>query len=142
MSRFPEARNPAEAVGFRNPSYDIGPRFARRPWGRLPAGIHARRGYRYLSGRGTGPHGCRRRRPKSRTWPETALEAAAAGLGKTLLPTIVADADARLRRYEIDGVSGRLSRDIWLMVHSDQLTLDRIVAATNWVEKSVGISSR
>lgn len=57
---------------------------------------------------------------------ETALEAAVAGLGKTLLPTLVADSDKRLRR--IDVMLGRAfpDREIWLLAHADQLGFARM----------------
>jgi DNA-binding transcriptional LysR family regulator len=73
---------------------------------------------------------------------ETALEAAAAGLGKTLLPIIVAAQDMRLRR--LDAGAGRAwpSREIWLLAHAHQLELARVVAATRWLERVLGGSRR
>jgi DNA-binding transcriptional LysR family regulator len=73
---------------------------------------------------------------------ETAMEAAAAGIGKTLLPIIVAARDMRLRR--LDAGAGRTSpsREIWLLAHAQQLELARVVAATRWLERVLGSSSR
>jgi DNA-binding transcriptional LysR family regulator len=68
---------------------------------------------------------------------ETALEATAAGLGKTLLPVIVATRDPRLRRLDVTGRSWP-SREIWLLAHATQLELARVQAATRWVERVLG----
>lgn len=46
---------------------------------------------------------------------ETALEAAACGLGKTLLPALVADEDPRLRRLDPPADSDPPQRDVWLL---------------------------
>jgi DNA-binding transcriptional LysR family regulator len=73
---------------------------------------------------------------------ETALEAAAAGLGKTLLPTAIAERDTRLRRLELDASQPYPSRDIWLLAHADQMELGRMSAAIEWVEKTVAGSDR
>jgi DNA-binding transcriptional LysR family regulator len=67
---------------------------------------------------------------------ETALEATAAGLGKTLLPTIVAARDTRLHR--LDSRVNRIpSREIWLLAHADQADLPRVVATIKWLEKVI-----
>jgi len=73
---------------------------------------------------------------------ETALEAAAAGLGKTLLPTAIADRDKRLRRLELDATQPCPSRDIWLLAHADQMELNRVSAAIEWVEKAIAGQDR
>jgi DNA-binding transcriptional LysR family regulator len=67
---------------------------------------------------------------------ETALEAAAVGLGKTLLPTIVADRDPRLRRLPSLGAPAP-SREIWLLAHADQMRLARVSATIRWLETVV-----
>ena len=73
---------------------------------------------------------------------ETALEAAVAGLGKTLLPSLVANSDKRLRRIDVT-VGGPLpAREIWLLAHADQLGLARVAAVIEWVEKIVAESNR
>lgn len=54
---------------------------------------------------------------------ETALEAAAAGLGQTLLPRGIAAADARL--VEMDVGYGLPHREVWIIGHRDQRGLAR-----------------
>jgi DNA-binding transcriptional LysR family regulator len=70
---------------------------------------------------------------------ETALEAAVAGLGKTLLPVVVAGRDARLRRLASDANNGEPlpRREIWLLTHADDAELSRISAAASWIERAV-----
>jgi DNA-binding transcriptional LysR family regulator len=70
---------------------------------------------------------------------ETALEAAVAGLGKTLLPVVVAARDARLHRLVPDANNGGPlpRREIWLLTHADDAELGRISAAASWIEKAV-----
>jgi len=68
---------------------------------------------------------------------ETALEAAAVGLGKTLLPTIVADRDPRLRRLPSLVGPAAPSREIWLLAHADQIGLARVAATIGWLENVV-----
>ena len=65
---------------------------------------------------------------------EALLEAVIAGLGRTLLPCVIADGDPRLRRI---GVKRRaaLSRELWLLRHSELRTLGRIEAAVKWIEQ-------
>ena len=65
---------------------------------------------------------------------ETALEATALGLGKTLLPTIVADRDPRLRRLPSLPGPPVPSREIWLLAHADQMRLARVSATIQWLE--------
>jgi DNA-binding transcriptional LysR family regulator len=73
---------------------------------------------------------------------ETALDATVAGLGKTLLPTLVADRDARLRRLSLNNDRPYPSREIWLLAHADQVELARVKAVTEWVEKLVNAAGR
>jgi DNA-binding transcriptional LysR family regulator len=73
---------------------------------------------------------------------ETAMEAAAAGLGKTLLPIIVAARDTRLRRLDAGAGVTWPSREIWLLAHAHQLELARVVAATRWLERALRGSRR
>src|SRR5262249_17249459 len=54
---------------------------------------------------------------------ETALEGAAAGLGKTLLPILAADGDRRLRRINMPTDGSLPARPIWLLAHADQVGL-------------------
>jgi len=68
---------------------------------------------------------------------ETALEAVIAGLGRTLLPTVVADRDERLRRLGTGKGTTPPSRELWLLAHADQLELRRIAAVIAWIEEVV-----
>ena len=61
---------------------------------------------------------------------ETALEAVACGLGKSLLPKMVAKADPRLRGLE-HGAALPV-RDVWLLSHADQ-TRAAISAVKTWL---------
>jgi len=65
---------------------------------------------------------------------EALLEAVIAGLGRSLLPCVIADRDSRLRRI---GVKRRaaLSRELWLLRHSELRTLGRIETAVKWIEQ-------
>jgi DNA-binding transcriptional LysR family regulator len=74
---------------------------------------------------------------------ETALEAAVAGLGKTLLPTAIAERDTRLRRLELDVAAQPCpSRDIWLLAHADQIELPRVSTVIKWLERVIVGSDR
>ena len=73
---------------------------------------------------------------------ETALEAAVAGLGKTLLPTLVADRDARLLRLRMDAARPYPSREVWLLVHADQIDVRGVSAAVEWIETVVSSTGR
>jgi DNA-binding transcriptional LysR family regulator len=68
---------------------------------------------------------------------ETAMESALAGLGKTLLPTVIGKREPRLRRLETDARSPLPSREMWLLAHADQTDLGRIVAVVSWLENVV-----
>ncbi len=68
---------------------------------------------------------------------ETALEAVLAGLGKSLLPSGIANRDRRLRSLQIDAGQTPLSREMWLLAHRDQLELGRIKAVIAWIEETV-----
>jgi DNA-binding transcriptional LysR family regulator len=72
---------------------------------------------------------------------ETALEAALAGVGKTLLPDVVADRNKDLRRLAIQKETAPPSRELWLLAHADQLELRRIVAVIAWIEKVVKLAT-
>jgi DNA-binding transcriptional LysR family regulator len=65
---------------------------------------------------------------------EALLEAVIAGLGRSLLPCVIADGDSRLRRI---GVKRRaaLSRELWLLRHSELRTPGKIEAAVKWIEQ-------
>jgi DNA-binding transcriptional LysR family regulator len=63
------------------------------------------------------------------------LEAVIAGLGRSLLPSIIADGDARLRRIRGKRRVPVLARELWLLIHSELRKLDRIEAVVNWIEQ-------
>lgn len=64
---------------------------------------------------------------------ETALEATAGGLGKTLLPRAIAEADPRLRRLTLDGEAMPPVREVWLLTHVDQTARSSVKAAREWL---------
>lgn len=67
---------------------------------------------------------------------DTALEAAAAGLGLTLLPRGIAKADARLREHEAGG--GLPVREVWIIGHRDQRGLARTRAVVEFLVRLFG----
>ena len=62
---------------------------------------------------------------------EAVLQGVKTGLGKSLLPTLVAEREAGLRR--LDGGDAVLSRELWLMVHPDLRDLTRIRVVMDWL---------
>ncbi len=60
-----------------------------------------------------------------------------AGLGRSLLPCLIADGDARLRRLDAKGNPPVLTRDLWLLTHSELKSLGRIQAVMKWIEEIV-----
>lgn len=66
---------------------------------------------------------------------EALLEAVLAGLGRSLLPCVIADRDSRLRRLGAKGGAPVLSRELWLLTHSDMRRLGRIEAVVKWIEE-------
>jgi DNA-binding transcriptional LysR family regulator len=66
---------------------------------------------------------------------ETVLSAVGSGLGRSLLPRIIADADARLRRLDPPRSTPAVSRELWLIAHSELRTLGRIEAVVRWIEQ-------
>ena len=73
---------------------------------------------------------------------ETALEAAASGLGKTLLPSLVADRDMRLRSIDPGVDRPCPAREIWLLAHSDQLALAKTTAVMDWIARTIFVADR
>lgn len=67
---------------------------------------------------------------------ETALECTAAGLGKTLLPVLVGDNDARLCRIKTPSNRPAPEREIWFIVHADISGLPRVTAVSEWIKES------
>ncbi len=73
---------------------------------------------------------------------EAALEAVRAGLGRALLPRVIADREESLRELDVGDTPVSLSREIWLLAHADQLALRRIAAVIAWVETVFRTSPR
>ena len=65
---------------------------------------------------------------------ETAMEAVLAGLGRTLLPTLVAAGDARLRQLTPTHGVPLPAREIWLLSHAGQARLRRTAVVAEWVD--------
>ncbi|MBC6440696.1 MAG: LysR family transcriptional regulator [Rhodospirillales bacterium] len=65
---------------------------------------------------------------------DTALEAAAQGLGLTLLPKAAAEADARLGALDSNGWPDPPQREVWLLGHADRRALKSIRAVAEWLE--------
>ena len=68
---------------------------------------------------------------------EAVLEAVIAGVGRSLLPCVVADRDSRLRRLGGKHRAPAFSRELWLLTHSELRKLARIEAVVEWLEKIV-----
>ncbi len=66
---------------------------------------------------------------------EAVLEAVIAGLGRSLLPCVVADSDSRLRRLGAKRRAPMLTRELWLLTHSELRKLGRIEAVVAWIEQ-------
>jgi DNA-binding transcriptional LysR family regulator len=64
---------------------------------------------------------------------EAVLEAVIAGLGRSLLPCVVADADSRLQRIGAKRRVPVLTRELWLLAHSELRRLGRIEAVVEWI---------
>lgn len=67
---------------------------------------------------------------------EAVLQAVRAGLGRSLLPCIVADQVSGLVRASID-IGAFPEREIWLLTHPDLHHLARIAAVLAWIEMSI-----
>ncbi len=64
---------------------------------------------------------------------ETALEAVAAGHGRSLFPRQIGDKDERLRASAAPSESALLARDVWLLVHGELHNLPRTKAVADWL---------
>lgn len=69
---------------------------------------------------------------------EGVLQAVAAGLGRSLLPRFVGDADPRLRRL---GDEPAVIRDLWHLSHPDIRRTKRGEAVAQWLEETVATVS-
>jgi len=63
---------------------------------------------------------------------ETAMEAVLAGIGKSLLPTMIAKDIRPLQRLSVG--SQDISREVWLLTHRSQHAYGRIKVVTEWIE--------
>jgi DNA-binding transcriptional LysR family regulator len=66
---------------------------------------------------------------------EGLMHAVRAGLGKSLLPCIIADADPTLRRVKDIFADEARRREVWVLTHPDQRPLARVKAVIDWLEK-------
>ena len=66
---------------------------------------------------------------------ESAIEAILAFPSKTLLPKAIGEREGRLHRLQTEDDVSSLAREIWLLVHSDQVELNRIKAVVAWLGK-------
>jgi DNA-binding transcriptional LysR family regulator len=66
---------------------------------------------------------------------EALLQAVIAGLGRSLLPCVVADGDTRLRRIGAKHRAPVLLRELWLLSHSELRRFRRIEAVVEWIER-------
>lgn len=66
---------------------------------------------------------------------ETLAAAVRAGIGKSLLPCFLADADPRLMR--LGSAEPVLFREIWLLSHRESRSEARIAATIGWIEEIV-----
>ncbi len=64
---------------------------------------------------------------------EALVEAVAAGLGKSLLPSVVAARDPRLAALVAPDGNPVLERELWLLVHRELRGLARIDAVSDWL---------
>ena len=64
---------------------------------------------------------------------EGMMQAVRAGLGKSLLPCIVADADPQLRRIQVASGNEPYRREVWVLSHPDQRSLARIDTVIDWL---------
>ena len=62
---------------------------------------------------------------------DTALEAVAAGLGKSLLPARIGRTDGRLQEMQVAGALP--ARDVWLLSHEDQNHRAEVIVVKEWL---------
>jgi DNA-binding transcriptional LysR family regulator len=73
--------------------------------------------------------------PLSVSDAESLLQAVRAGIGKSLLPCLVADRDPRL--CKLTGAAPVLAREIWLLTHRELRRHARIGAVIAWLDKTL-----
>lgn len=64
---------------------------------------------------------------------ETALAAAACGVGRAVLPILAGGADPRLRAVAMPARRDRMMREVWLLSDADQEARLSVAAAKNWL---------
>ncbi len=64
---------------------------------------------------------------------ETAIQAVAAGIGKTLLPRAIVLSDSKFQVIEPEDCPKFPSREVWLLSHADQTSRVSIKAAKEWL---------
>jgi DNA-binding transcriptional LysR family regulator len=72
---------------------------------------------------------------------ETALEAVACGLGRTILPECIARSDRRLIPMPVPAASKPPSRDLWLMSHVDHAARTSVASVKAWLIALFGAQS-
>lgn len=70
---------------------------------------------------------------------ESLLQAVSAGLGRSLLPDFLGEADTRVKRVSSSPV---LEREVWLLVHPDARHLPRIAVVIDWLQNVVDGAGR
>ena len=65
---------------------------------------------------------------------EAALEAVAAGYGRSMLPCLIADRDSRLRKTRKGTAPEPPTRELWLLIHAELSELPRTQAVAKWIE--------
>lgn len=68
---------------------------------------------------------------------EALLHAVRAGLGRSLLPCVVADREPGLRRIMRPGGPPPPARDVWLLAHADLRPLARVAVVVDWLERTL-----
>ncbi|MEM7259347.1 MAG: LysR family transcriptional regulator [Pseudomonadota bacterium] len=72
---------------------------------------------------------------------ESALAAVLCGLGKAVLPDIVAATESRLQRVHTQLNTNPPARDLWMLSHSNQRAVQRIRVVIEWLESVVATTS-
>jgi len=73
---------------------------------------------------------------------EAAIEAVAAGYGRSMLPRTIADRDDRLARTPRGSEPNDPTRELWLLVHSELSGLPRTQAVAEWIEGAIAKEAR
>lgn len=65
---------------------------------------------------------------------DSAVEAVAHGMGQSVIPCLIGDADNRLKRIACSNSLQHLQREVWVMCRSDRIHLARIRATLDWLK--------